>query len=176
MQTSVVMTMLGPDRPGLVESLSAVVARHGGNWVESNMSHLAGHFAGILRIQVPRQHEAALIADLRGLETTRELKVIVQPSSETAPTTGYQSVLVDLVGHDRPGIVSEISRIFADRKINVEELDTQCTSAPMSADALFKATARLRVPGDVDVDDLRRDLENIAAEMMIDIFVEPDSE
>lgn len=176
MQTSVVMTVLGPDRPGLIESLSAVVVRHGGNWLESNMSHLAGHFAGILRVQVPREHEAALVADLRGLEATRGLKVIVQPSPETPPPTGHQTVLVDLVGHDRPGIVSEISRIFADRRINVEELDTQCTSAPMSADALFKATARLRLPCDVHVDDLRRDLEGIAAEMMIDITVDPDPE
>ena len=160
MQTSVVMTILGPDRPGLVEILAAVVARHGGNWVESNMSRLAGHFAGILRIQVPQEQEVALIADLRGLETTHALKIIVQPSSETAPLTGHRSVLVDLVGNDRPGIVSEISRILADRNVNVEELDTQCTSAPMSADALFKATARLHIPDDMDVDDLRRDLEN----------------
>src|SRR4051812_3506563 len=44
MQIPLVMTIIGPDRPGLVELLASLVAEHGGNWLESRMSHLAGQF------------------------------------------------------------------------------------------------------------------------------------
>ena len=66
MNTSLVMTVIGSDRPGLVESISEVVGRHGGNWLESRMSHMAGHFAGILRVEISSELSEALIKDLRG--------------------------------------------------------------------------------------------------------------
>ena len=57
--TDLVLTLIGPDRPGLVESLAKRVTAHGGNWVESRMAHLAGQFAGILRVEVPPENVAA---------------------------------------------------------------------------------------------------------------------
>ena len=58
MQRLLVMTVIGQDRPGLVESVAALVAENGGNWLESRMSRLGGHFAGILRVEVPGENEA----------------------------------------------------------------------------------------------------------------------
>src|SRR3954462_12634812 len=65
--TSLVLTVLGQDRPGLVESIARVVAEHGGNWIESRMAHVAGHFAGILRVEIGANQSEALTAALRGL-------------------------------------------------------------------------------------------------------------
>jgi len=52
MNKSLVLTLIGPDRPGLVDALAEVVENNGGNWVESRMAHLAGKFAGVLRINI----------------------------------------------------------------------------------------------------------------------------
>jgi len=78
MQRSLVMTVIGQDRPGLVESVAGLVAEHRGNWLESRMSRLGGQFAGILRVEVPSEKEGALVAGLRRLES-RGLTVVVQP-------------------------------------------------------------------------------------------------
>ena len=48
MQVPLVMTVIGKDRTGLVETLAEIVAGHGGNWLESRMCRLGGEFAGIL--------------------------------------------------------------------------------------------------------------------------------
>ena len=50
---NLVLTLIGPDRPGLVEAVAQPIAANGGNWLESRMAHLGGKFAGILRVDVP---------------------------------------------------------------------------------------------------------------------------
>ena len=121
MQRLLVMTVIGQDRPGLVESVAALVAEHGGNWLESRMSRLGGQFAGILRVEVPGENEPALVAALKKLES-RGLTVVVHPDQpKPLPASARQSVL-DIVGQDRPGIVREISHALASFGVNVEEL------------------------------------------------------
>jgi len=52
---SLVLTVIGPDRPGLVESLSQAIAQQEGNWLESRMARMAGQFAGILRVNIEEE-------------------------------------------------------------------------------------------------------------------------
>ena len=160
-----VMTIIGPDRTGLVESVAKIVAEHGGNWLESRMSHLGGQFAGILRIHLPAENQSALVAALQKLSgltvvVQQGQKEVVQPSP---------SVSLEIVGHDRPGIVRQISSTLVRHGVNVEELDTECVSAPMSGETLFKAHAQVHVPASCDVSALRKDLEQIAHELMADL-------
>src|SRR5262245_19192913 len=67
MQRSLVMTVIGEDKPGLVESIATLVAGHGGNWLESRMSRLGGQFAGIVRVEVPADKEQPLANALKNL-------------------------------------------------------------------------------------------------------------
>ncbi len=166
---SLVVTVIGKDRPGLVESVSAVVEQHGGSWVESRMSRLAGEFAGILRVSVPPERAEGLSAALEGLKAGG-LRVAVERGFEETPEEGHV-VLLDLVGSDRPGIVHAISEALAARDVNVDELNTECDGAPWSGDTLFKATARLRAPKTLDLDQLRESLEAIAGDLMVDVSI-----
>lgn len=166
---SLVVTVIGKDRPGLVESVSAAVAAHGGSWVESRMAHLAGHFAGILRVSVPPANVDALTEALQALHSDG-LRVAVERGFEV-PTEEGNVILLDLIGSDRPGIVHKISEALAARGVNVDELDTECDGAPWSGDTLFKAKARLRAPKSLDLDQLRESLEAIAADLMVDITI-----
>lgn len=166
-----VLTVLGDDRPGLVESLSYAIATHGGNWLESRMARLAGKFAGILRASVPQANAEALTQALRGLEA-QGLRVMLDWSSAAAPGRDYRWLTLDLIGTDRPGIIRDISQVLAWRGINIDELNTEYTSAPMSGEMLFKATAQLRVPLDVTLTELQENLERLAHDLMVDITLE----
>jgi glycine cleavage system regulatory protein len=167
-QTLLVMTVIGQDRPGLVESVADLVASHGGNWLESRMSRLGGQFAGILRVEVLAEKEAALVTSLKALGP-RGLTVVVhsdQPKRE--PPRGRVRIL-EIVGQDRPGIVRQISHALASFGINVEELQTECSSAAMTGETLFKARAKLRLPESADVDQIRQNLEKIGSDLIVDV-------
>jgi glycine cleavage system regulatory protein len=167
MDLSLVLTVIGEDRPGLIERLSSAIEEHGGNWLESRMSHLAGKFAGIVRVQVAREQVEPLRAALASLEG--EGLSVAAETSEIPPQAAAAGFHLDLVGPDQPGIVHDLSRALARRGVNVEELETECSSAPMSAEPLFRATARLHLPEDLDPEDLRADLEQIAHSLIADI-------
>jgi glycine cleavage system regulatory protein len=168
MQIPLVMTVIGKDRPGLVESVASLVAQHGGNWLESRMCRLGGEFAGILRIHVDSEQEHALFQSLKGLQA-QGLSVVVHPDHpETVPAPRKLAVL-EIVGQDRPGIVRQISSALAREGVNVEELTTECGSAPMSGETLFKAKARLMIPQSCNVTGLREELEKIAGDLFVEI-------
>src|SRR3954470_15457720 len=112
MQRALVMTVIGKDRPGLVESVAGLVAEHGGNWLESRMSRLGGHFAGILRVEVPPERDNELKTALEGL-TSLGLKVVVHPDQPKPEPQKARLSILEIVGQDRPGIVRQISNALA---------------------------------------------------------------
>jgi glycine cleavage system regulatory protein len=132
------------------------------------MSRLGGQFAGILRVEVPADRESSLLSALKQLES-RGLTLVVQPDRAPSPIATARLSALDIVGQDRPGIVRQISSTLARHGVNVEELETECASAPMSGEALFKAHARLSIPSTCDTTALREDLEKIAADLIVEI-------
>jgi glycine cleavage system regulatory protein len=168
MQVPLVMTIIGPDRTGLVESVARVVAEHGGNWLESRMCRLGGEFAGILRIELPVEKRQALIDALQTLQG-RGLTVVVRPGEPSAAATVGRQARLEIVGHDRPGIVRQIAGALAGAGVNVEEFSSECVSAPMSGELLFKANARLHLPEGCNVAALKTELETIAGDLQADI-------
>jgi glycine cleavage system regulatory protein len=172
MRRSLVLTLLGPDRPGLVEAMAALIARHGGNWLESRMASLAGEFAGILRVEVDGESAAELETALRSLEADQGLAILVKGGREIEPPAG-RLLALELVGTDRPGIVREVSQALAAKGVNVEELETECASAPMTGETLFRARALLRLPRGAAEEELQTALESIAEDLMVDVTLEP---
>jgi glycine cleavage system regulatory protein len=169
MQHSLVMTVIGEDRPGLVDSVASIVAEYGGNWLESRMSRLGGQFAGIVQVEVPADKEPSLAKALKSLDA-RGLTVVVH-SDQRKPAAARTNIL-EIVGQDRPGIVREISHTLAEFDVNVEELHTELASAAMSGETLFKARAVLSIPASCNVEQLRQKLERIAADLIVEISFE----
>ena len=180
-----ILTVVGPDRPGLVRALSAAVAARNGSWLESRMARLAGQFAGIVLVDAPE----ALLDDLRGLEA-QGLRVLAQSAMSQAdavhegradPATGRTGaagmvapavqprLMLEVVGNDRPGIVRDIAQILADCGVNIEELATGVTSGSFSGGTLFQVTARVRAPDEAAVEAMRSGLERLGNELMVDV-------
>jgi glycine cleavage system regulatory protein len=162
-----VLTLIGPDRPGIVDSVSEVVVANGGNWLESRMAHLAGKFAGVLRVEVPEEQAAALEDALGRLETSG-LKIVVERSL-AAHGLRPHTLEIELIGVDRPGLVHEISTLLAAQHINVEELATDRPVAAHSGDRMFHARIRVIVPESTRVADVRQGLERLAGDLMVEI-------
>jgi glycine cleavage system regulatory protein len=162
-----VLTAIGDDKPGLVEQLAQVVSRNSGNWLESSMSQLAGKFAGILRVSVPDDQAEQLVKELESLSDS--LKLVIERVSDAGQGDASQPLTLSLVGNDRPGIIREISAALAKQRVNVEKLRTECTIAPMSGETLFNAEACLKIPVDLSLDDLQRELEQIADDLIVEI-------
>ena len=172
MSLSLVLTVIGDDRPGLVEQLATAVSQHNGNWLESSMSHLAGKFAGVVCISIPASQLEAIkkaLAELPGLRITSD---VAKPNESTETITATRRLKLSLVGHDRIGIVRDVSQILARHAVNVEDLSTYTASAPMSADILFHATAALTASQSLDARALANDLEHLSNDLMVDITLD----
>lgn len=169
MTTNLVLTVIADDKPGLVESLAQIIASNSGNWLESSMSQLAGKFAGILRVSVDEERVEQLLEELNGLSS--EIKLVIEKAVDESVDRQSQIIELNLVGNDRPGIIKEISAAVAALGINVQRLNTECTPAPMSSDALFKAEATLEVPEQVTLEQLQDRLEQLADDLIVEIDV-----
>ncbi|KAF0812488.1 Formyltetrahydrofolate deformylase [Andreprevotia sp. IGB-42] len=161
--TTLVLTVLGSDKPGLVDQLAQAVADNKANWLESSMSRLAGQFAGILRVELDAAHRAGLEASLAALADL-QVSVVEGGAAEDYPI----ELMLSVTAHDRIGIVKEVTQVLARHGVNVDQLSTEVVPAPMSSDPLFQAGAVLRARAGFDVDALQRDLEALSD----DLFVE----
>ena len=173
-----ICTFIGEDRPGLVRSLAEVITVHNGNWLESSMAQLSGYFAGIIRMEVNAESGSDLSAALENLGSSflsvrvREDSVNIDPVHPSQ----QQGFRLNIVGNDRPGIVHEITQALSNAEINVIEMTTEISSAPMSGDLLFHATMALALPSDTDVEALESQLEEIGQHLSVEIDLagEPD--
>ena len=168
MSISLVITAIGPDKPGLVEAIADAGRGCGANWAGSRMANLAGQFAGIVHFEVEEGRLPACEEALRALES-QGLRVTIARGHAGAPKRPARVVSIDLVGHDRPGIVHELAESLASRGVSIEELHTQVASAAMSGGSLFKMRARLALPASLSDEDLKSALESLANEMMVEL-------
>jgi glycine cleavage system regulatory protein len=167
-----ILTIIGDDRPGLVSALSAPISAHDGSWERSQMSRLAGKFAGIVLVAVADQRFDALVADLTALNE-QGLQVAIERTDEPGERES-QRLNLELLGADHPGIVAEISASLAERHVSIEELSTDVREAPMAGGTLFEAHAVLLAPPTASTDALRSMLEGLAHELMVEIRLSDD--
>ena len=164
-----VLTVFAPDKPGQVERIAQCVAEHGGNWLESRMSRMAGQFAGILRVGVPAEAYDELVDSLQAL-STHGIRVLIAESGIEQSCT-WKPIAMELVGNDRPGIVRDITRLLSEQGVNLERLVTEVHPAPMSSEPLFHAEAILAVPLTLSLDVLQSRLETLADDLMVDLVL-----
>lgn len=162
-----VLTVIAQDQPGLVERVAKCIAAHGGNWLESRMSRMAGQFAGILRVAVPAEGYDELVEGLQELSEHGIRVLLAEGGIE--PACNWKPIHLDLVGNDRPGIVRDITQLLAEHGVNLESLTTEVLPAPMSSEPLFHAEALLAVPLTLPLETLQGKLEELADDLMVEL-------
>jgi glycine cleavage system regulatory protein len=168
--TPFVLSIIGDDRTGLVEALSDVVVAHGGSWERSQMTELAGVFAGVALVHVPGDRVDDFRSALVPLHDQGLLDVTVHPADlDAEPSGDHPVVRVEVVGADRPGIVREVSALLASMGVTIVDLETRTEQAAMAGELLFRIDAQARLPAGVDSGNLTAALENLADDLMVDL-------
>lgn len=162
-----ILTVVGDDRPGLVSALSAPIKGHGGSWERSQMSKLAGKFAGIALVAVPDEQFDALASELATLKD-QGLQIVIERTDEPVERESVR-VQLELLGSDHPGIIADISSALAALGVSIDELSTDVRDAPMAGGTLFEASAVLDAPPSTSTEALRSMLEDLADELMVEI-------
>ena len=165
---SIVLSVLGDDKPGLIDALSSVIVAHNGDWVESKMSKIEGKFAGILRIDAPDDNMDALVNDLASANLG--LSIACEELRPPAQLSRFKNYNIELIGNNHPGIIKQLSHVLANLGANLEEMNTEVMDGTMSGERLFKAHINLQLPIGVNEDFVRGKLEQIANEMMVEIY------
>ncbi|GAA4774242.1 glycine cleavage system transcriptional repressor [Microbacterium gilvum] len=172
--TTLVLTVIGDDRAGLVAAIADVVDAHGGNWETSRLAELDGTFAGVVQVSVPSERVAALREGLDALDGL--LTVVVRTGSDGTESDGTgsdgagRSVTLRVLGDDRPGIVREVSSALRAHGLSIESMATETRDAAMAGGRLFEATAAVRVADDAELDAAIGELERIAADIQVDLL------
>lgn len=167
MSVELVLTVLSRDHPGVVESVAATITTHSGNWIDSSMSRLGGEFAGILRVSIAEESVNGLIAALENL-SGQGIEIVVHRGREKRTDAG-DLVRLSLTGLDHPGIVLEVTRCLAGIGANIENLHTEVFAGSMGGEAMFSATADITLPDNVNADEMRDALEELAQDIMVEL-------
>jgi glycine cleavage system regulatory protein/folate-dependent phosphoribosylglycinamide formyltransferase PurN len=167
-RVALVVTVVGPDRPGIVSQISERAQRFNANWSASRMARLAGEFAGMVHFDVPQENADLFVAALQGL-ASNGLQVNIARSGFGTRAEGWRGFELELVGDDRVGIVSQLTRMLAERGISIETIHTEIVGHGTSGKSTFRVGAHLLVPAALSIDALRRELGTLANTMMVDI-------
>lgn len=170
MSFNYIITFIGDDRTGIVESLAGVVDSHGGNWLESQLSQLKGKFAGIILIELPIDSSDDLENDLKAMPDG-SWSVRVTPAGTASLSAEQANFQLAVIGPDRPGIVREISKALADSGISVVALETRVLNAAFTGEAMFHADIEVLMPDSTLPRDLEDRLDAIAEAMTLDIDI-----
>jgi len=160
-----ILTIIGKDRLGLVEILSNTLVTHNANWLESNLSHLNGYFAGVVEIEVGAEDVQALALALLNIN---ELKIDIHDDVGNEPPKGQEIEFV-ITGNDRKGIVQELSSIIKHKGGSIIKFVSTRQVAPNWGGALFHAVAKVYLPMGMNADTVVEALEDLAADIIVDL-------
>ncbi|TLU65141.1 amino acid-binding protein [Thalassotalea litorea] len=162
----IVISFLGKDKPGIVDTLATTVKQHHGNWQTSSMRKLSGFFAGILEVSVDSEHSDGLLSALESIDGLQISTQVAEPESAADAT-----IRLDLTANDRIGIIGEISSVIHAKGGNLVKLVSTQGNAPHFGQKLFKATATIAITGEEHIDALVGALEGIADDLIVDVVV-----
>lgn len=172
MRTALVVTVIGPDRPGIVSGLSEIVAAHDADWLESHLGYLVGQFAGMVHLEVADSQLEALSEALTGFDVAG-MRVSIARGSTVQDSTASRRIKLELTGLDHPGIVRDITSTLKEAGISIETFESEQYSGSMSGEPMFRATARLLVPGELSDDALDEAMQSVSHGLMVDLELLP---
>jgi glycine cleavage system transcriptional repressor len=167
-----VLTAVGPDRPGLVQEIASIIHEAKGNLEDSRMAILGGEFALILLFSGSLEAISQIEQQVPALESRLGLRASLKETKRPAGTAQFLPYRLRVTGVDRPGIVAAVSKVLAGRGINVASLESRVQNAPLSGTPMFVLAAELQVPSEVALSSLRRDIASVCDDENLDFVLE----
>jgi glycine cleavage system transcriptional repressor len=170
-ESHLVLTAVGPDRPGLVNAISQLVRDAGANLEDSRMAILGGEFALLVLVAGSETAIAGVEQRSARLESELGLKLLTK-RTKPEPKKNYLPYAMRVSGVDRPGIVYAVSDLIARHGINVASLESRVAYAPLSGTPLFSLEAELQVPSEVALTELRKKIAALSEEENLDVSLD----
>lgn len=167
-----VITAVGPDRPGIASDFSGHVHAAGANLADSRMMNLRGQFALLALVEGPPDVLAALRKRLAEAAPKMNLAISFGEAQKAERLEGVPFRL-KTYSMDQPGIVHRITSYLREQGINVEELETRLESAPFMGTPVFNLEILMLVPKSLSVKTLRRSLEELGDQLNCDVDIDP---
>lgn len=168
-----VISAMGNDRVGIAEEIANTVESWECNIEESRMAVLGDQFAVIMLIRGPGEPIQNLIDGKESWKGIRGITVEVKAAETKKESLQGLSYLVETISLDSPGIVHALTRVLRDNDINIEDLESETTSAPFTGSPMFTMKIRVTVPSHVSPAFIREALNEIALERDLDVKFEP---
>ena len=173
---SLIISAVGSDRPGIVSELSAAITSHGGNIEKSRMTRLGSDFTIIMLVTVEPKWEENLVVAIQAIKELSITTKGTEPNhtiiaGETCNDIIGETCQITLSGADNEGIVKVLSKYLGEKSINILEMDTNISQAPISGSPLFNLNASVSIPGEVDGRDIQIDLSRISKELGVEIHL-----
>lgn len=172
MNQEIVLTLTGHDRIGLVEEVTNVFVKFGGNVENSRMARLGGEFAMLALVTVDEKKLAALEADLQKLRDEGFQITLQQTVDEHAKKyAGWLPYEIEVLGADHEGIIHDLAHGLAQQGINIENMETTTAPAPMSGTPLFTMKATVLVPAQLSYHQWSDALQEIGDSLNVNVKV-----
>ena len=169
----VVLTAVGPDHPGLVDSVTRFVYDNGGNLEDSRMVNLHGQFAMILLVAGTAATVRKLEAGLPALQEDAGVHAQLQPATAKPPPAAALPLRITAWAMDHPGLMQSVSHLLASLDVNIESAETSLSSAPHTGTPLFSMQLLVSVPVTMHVSQVREELGRLCDELNIDWSLAP---
>jgi glycine cleavage system transcriptional repressor len=170
--SQLIITAVGPDRPGIVGELTAHLHGGGGNILDSRMVNLRGEFAMLILVKAGDAAAERIRRELPGVGEKMGLRLVVS-ELHGAPRVRGLPFRLKTYSMDQPGIVAKLTQALRQHGVNIEELSARQESAPFDGSPLFLTEMRLTVPATVPLNKLRAELESVGAALNCDIDLDP---
>ena len=168
-----VLTALGGDRVGIADDISAVLAERGCNIEESKMAVLGGEFAVILLLSASPEALSGLAASVPDLGKKFGLVISIKRTKEPVPAAQGLPYLIETVSQDTPGIVHSVTSVLRKHGVNIEDLETETTPAPLTGAPLFHMRARIVLPPVLAAAVLKREFSALEETQDLHVEVRP---
>lgn len=174
MQGNIVLSLTGPDRIGIVEEVTGLLLKRGGNVENSRMARLGGAFAVLMLATLPPDQLPGLDADLAGL-VSRGYKITTTQAEQAhdQDRPGWLPYQIEVRGADHEGIIHEVARYLSGRGISIESVESESAPAPTSGVPLFSMTAQVVVPPDEATRGWEDGLDEISTRLNLEITASP---
>ena len=173
MESYLVITALGTDKPGIVDKLSETVVNCSCNIIDSRMTVLGGEFAVILMVSGKWNELAKLEDALQSLRDALDLTITCKRTEPNEPSKDLMPYSVEVISIDHPGIVYQLAHFFSSRNINIQELNTTRYAAAHTGTPMFALHITANVPAETHVATLRDDFLDFCESQNMDATIEP---
>ena len=166
------MTAFGKDRPGIVAEIAGIVYENQCNLEDSNMGRLADEFTLILLLSGQGDDlKKRLTQDFKRLEREKNITAFIRSLNyqrqDPEKPKNYHTIEVE--GIDQAGIVYRVSRLLAERGINIDALSSKKKFSPNSGTAIYLMEIIVNIPDGISIGSLVEELETLAQDAQVDI-------